>query len=114
MRIDVRADTFRLAEAFTISRGSRTEARVLTVTVEDGAARGRGECVPYARYGETLDSVTAQIRSLPERFDRRALRNCCRPAPRATPSIARCGIWRPRAPAAASGSSPACPSRAPK
>lgn len=54
-------DSFRLAEVFTISRGSRTEAKVLTVTVEENGHIGRGECVPYARYGETLDSVTAQI-----------------------------------------------------
>lgn len=54
-------DSFRLAEVFTISRGSRTEAKVLTVTIEQNGYTGRGECVPYARYGETLDSVVAQI-----------------------------------------------------
>lgn len=64
MKIDVTRDTFRLAEVFTISRGSRTEAQVLTVTVTDGPHQGRGECVPYARYGETLESVTAQIEAL--------------------------------------------------
>ncbi|MBO27660.1 MAG: dipeptide epimerase [Rhodobacteraceae bacterium] len=64
MEIDVTRDTFRLAEVFTISRGSRTEAQVLTVTVTNGPHRGRGECVPYARYGETLESVTAQIEAL--------------------------------------------------
>ncbi len=61
MQIDVTADRFRLAEVFTISRGSRTAADVLTVTVSDAGYVGRGECVPYARYGETLESVTAQI-----------------------------------------------------
>jgi len=61
VRISVRAETFRLAEVFTISRGSRTAAEVLTVTVNDGKATGRGECVPYARYDETLESVIAQI-----------------------------------------------------
>ena len=61
MQVSVTRDVFRLAQVFTISRGSRTEAQVLTVTVNEGAHRGRGECVPYARYGETLDSVTAQI-----------------------------------------------------
>jgi L-alanine-DL-glutamate epimerase-like enolase superfamily enzyme len=64
MEIEVSRDVFRLRQAFTISRGSRTEAQVLTVTVRDGDAGGRGECVPYARYGETLDSVTAQIEGL--------------------------------------------------
>lgn len=61
MRIEVTRDIFRLAQVFTISRGSRTQADVLTVSVTIGGVRGRGECVPYARYGETLDSVTAQI-----------------------------------------------------
>lgn len=61
MRIEVTRDVFRLAQVFTISRGSRTQADVLTASVTIGGVRGRGECVPYARYGETLDSVTAQI-----------------------------------------------------
>ena len=52
--ITVTAERFRLAEVFTIARGSRTEAQVLTVVIERGGVRGRGECVPYARYGETL------------------------------------------------------------
>lgn len=64
MQITVTPDTFRLAEVFTISRGSRTEAKVLTVRVTDGAHQGWGECVPYARYDETLESVTAQIEGL--------------------------------------------------
>lgn len=59
--VRITRDSFRLAEVFTISRGSRTEAQVLTVHVEQDGHVGRGECVPYARYGETLDSVTAQI-----------------------------------------------------
>ncbi|SFR59650.1 L-alanine-DL-glutamate epimerase [Yoonia tamlensis] len=61
MQIDVNADVFRLAQVFTISRGSRTQAEVLTVRVQDGGVQGWGECVPYARYAETLASVTAQI-----------------------------------------------------
>ncbi|MEC8795020.1 MAG: dipeptide epimerase, partial [Pseudomonadota bacterium] len=47
MDIRVVPDSFRLAQAFTISRGSRTEAQVLTVTVRDGEHQGWGECVPY-------------------------------------------------------------------
>ena len=64
MKIEVTADVFRLAEVFTISRGSRTEAKVLTVRVSDGGVTGWGECVPYARYDETLKSVTAQVEGL--------------------------------------------------
>ncbi len=65
MKLTVTADTFQLAQVFTIARGSRTEAKVLTVTITDGGQTGWGECVPYARYGETLESVTAQIENLP-------------------------------------------------
>ena len=68
--IEVRRDVFRLAEAFTISRGSRTEAQVLTVSVSRDGITGWGECVPYARYDETLDSVAAQIAGLPEGISR--------------------------------------------
>ncbi|MCZ4351837.1 dipeptide epimerase [Roseovarius aestuarii] len=68
MQISVTRDIFPLAQVFTISRGSRSEAQVLTVTVSGGGAVGRGECVPYARYGETLDSVTDQIMALAPLF----------------------------------------------
>ena len=71
--ISVRADVFRLAEVFTISRGAKTEAQVLTVSVTREGVTGRGECVPYARYGESLESVAAQIAALPEGITRAAL-----------------------------------------
>jgi len=61
VKIDVSQDVFALAEVFTISRGSRTQAQVLTVRVEEQGHVGWGECVPYARYGETMDSVSEQI-----------------------------------------------------
>ena len=66
-------DVFRLAQVFTISRGSRSEAQVLTVRITEGGVTGWGECVPYARYDETLDSVTAQIEGLPENVTRAGL-----------------------------------------
>ncbi|MFD1343582.1 N-acetyl-D-Glu racemase DgcA [Litorisediminicola beolgyonensis] len=91
MQIDVTRDVFRLAEAFTISRGSRTEAQVLTVTVRDGGHEGRGECVPYARYDETLESVEAEIRGLPERFDREELQALL-PAGAARNAVD-CALW---------------------
>ena len=59
---EVREDVFPLAEVFTISRGSRTEARVVTVEVESKGFRGWGEAVPYARYGETVEGVIADIK----------------------------------------------------
>ncbi len=70
MEISVSTNSFQLAQVFTISRGSRTQADVLTVNVARGAHRGWGECVPYARYGETMESVAAQVKGLPRLFDR--------------------------------------------
>ena len=64
MRITVQPETFQLAQVFTISRGSRSQAEVLTVRIERDGVIGWGECVPYARYGESLASVTAQINAL--------------------------------------------------
>ena len=73
MHIEVTSDVFKLAQVFTISRGSRTEAKVLTVRISDGGVMGWGECVPYARYGETLESVTSQIEGLSGDVTRAAL-----------------------------------------
>src|SRR5207248_4592751 len=53
-----------LAQAFTISRGSRTTAEVVVAEVHDGEFRGRGECVPYPRYGESVDSVVAALEAM--------------------------------------------------
>ncbi len=91
MQITVTRDTFRLAETFTISRGSRTEAKVLTVRVTDGTHQGWGECVPYARYGETLDSVSAQIEALPEGITRESLQEAM--APGAARNAVDCALW---------------------
>ncbi|MBD3787259.1 MAG: dipeptide epimerase [Sphingomonadales bacterium] len=89
--LSVTADVFRLAEVFTISRGSRTEARVLTVRIERGGVTGWGECVPYARYGESLDSVTAQIEALPAGITRAELQEAM--APGAARNAVDCALW---------------------
>lgn len=60
-QLAVDVDRFPLAARFVISRGAKTEAVVVTATISEGDCRGRGECVPYGRYGESLDSVLAQI-----------------------------------------------------
>jgi L-alanine-DL-glutamate epimerase-like enolase superfamily enzyme len=64
MELAVQIERWPLAHAFTISRGSKTEAVVVTVELHDDGQRGRGECVPYARYGETPERVAAAIESL--------------------------------------------------
>jgi L-alanine-DL-glutamate epimerase-like enolase superfamily enzyme len=89
--ITVLPDTFRLAQVFTISRGSRTEAKVLTVRITRDGVTGWGECVPYARYDETLDSVTAQIEGLPDGIDRAALQSAL-PAGAARNAVD-CALW---------------------
>jgi L-Ala-D/L-Glu epimerase len=64
MDLSVRIERWPLASAFTISRGSKTEAVVVVAELSDGHHRGRGECVPYARYGETPDGVMTAIEKL--------------------------------------------------
>ena len=63
--IEVISEGFALNRPFVISRGSRVKAEVLTVRITRNGQTGRGECVPYARYGETHASVAAQIAGLP-------------------------------------------------
>ncbi|SMX40243.1 N-acetyl-D-Glu racemase DgcA [Maliponia aquimaris] len=91
MTITVTRDVFRLAEAFTISRGSRTKAQVLTVRIARGGVTGQGECVPYARYGETLDSVTDEIAALPGDVTRDALQGLLPPG--AARNAVDCALW---------------------
>jgi L-Ala-D/L-Glu epimerase len=63
-RLSVTIERWPIAGVFTISRGSRTEAVVVTVIIEDDQTIGRGEAVPYARYGETVDGVVASIEEM--------------------------------------------------
>jgi L-alanine-DL-glutamate epimerase-like enolase superfamily enzyme len=53
-----------IAGSFAISRGVKTEAVVVVAELSDGKARGRGECVPYARYGESVESVVAALEAM--------------------------------------------------
>jgi len=93
-------DAFRIDGTFTIARGSRTVAEVLTVHLESTAADGRrsvgrGECMPYARYGESLDSVTATIESVRDPIERGADREALQtllPAGAARNALD-CALW---------------------
>jgi L-Ala-D/L-Glu epimerase len=62
--LTVRSERWPIAGAFTISRGSKTEAEVVVAELTDGAVAGRGECTPYPRYGETVAGVAAAIAGL--------------------------------------------------
>jgi len=63
-QLSVRVETWPIAGQFTISRGAKTEAQVVVAELDDGTARGRGECVPYARYGESVEGVAAALEAL--------------------------------------------------
>ena len=60
-KLSVAIETYPIAGRFVISRGAKTEAVVVTATLTEARGVGRGECVPYARYGESVDSVIATI-----------------------------------------------------
>jgi L-Ala-D/L-Glu epimerase len=62
--LTVRTESWPIAGTFTISRGSKTEAEVVVAELSEGGFCGRGECVPYARYGETVAGVAAAIAGL--------------------------------------------------
>lgn len=91
MQIEVRAESFPLASVFTISRGSRTEAHVVTVRISRNGVHGQGECVPYSRYGESIESVVRQIESLPSKFSRMELQELLPPG--AARNAVDCALW---------------------
>lgn len=63
-QLTLRSESWPIRGTFTISRGSKTSADVVVVELREGGATGRGEAVPYARYGESLQSVMGQIEGL--------------------------------------------------
>ena len=89
--ITVTRDRFALKRTFTISRGSKTMAEVLTVQITRDGVTGRGECVPYARYGGTLDGDQALIAALPPDITRAALQHAL-PAGSARNAVD-CALW---------------------
>ena len=94
-RLSVRHTPYRLAGTFSISRGSRTVADTLVVTIAGEGLTGRGECVPYARYGESLDGVRTQIEAIRPAVEEgldRALLQRSMPAGAARNAID-CALW---------------------
>ncbi|MEA2894237.1 MAG: L-Ala-D/L-Glu epimerase [Bradyrhizobium sp.] len=65
-----RIERWPIAGAFTISRGAKTEAITVLAEVSQGGHTGRGECVPYARYGETPEATLAALLSMREALDK--------------------------------------------
>lgn len=89
------AERWPIAGSFAISRGSKTEAVVVVAELGDGKARGRGECVPYPRYGESVESVMTQINTMRSQLaaglDRRALQTAMPPG--AARNALDCAFW---------------------
>lgn len=84
-----------LREVFAISRGSKTSSEVVVAEITEGDVRGRGECLPYARYGESIDSVLAQIELIRESIcaglDRAGLQSAMPPG--AARNAVDCALW---------------------
>ena len=99
LTIEATVESWPIAGAFVIARGAKREANVVVAQVSDGRSPGRGECVPYARYGETVEGVRDAILAIAARCTTAPCCGRCRPAPPATRSTARCGTTRPSAPA---------------
>src|SRR6266852_3649246 len=93
MQIEAREEIWPLKQLFRISRGSRTEARLIVAIVGDGDHIGRGEAVPIRRYSQTSDSALAQIESIKNErnLDRTRLQTLL------PPGVARnaldCALW---------------------
>ncbi len=91
----LRRESWPIRGSFRISRGAKTAADVLVVELSRDGARGRGECVPYSRYGESLEGVAAEIEALrgaiESGLDRAALQSAL-PAGAARNAVD-CALW---------------------
>jgi L-alanine-DL-glutamate epimerase-like enolase superfamily enzyme len=95
LSLSVRTERWPIAGVFTIARGAKTEALVVVAEISDGTTIGRGECVPYRRYGETAEGVAAAIEAMrgkiADGLDRRALQAAM--APGAARNALDCACW---------------------
>ncbi|MBB3464653.1 N-acetyl-D-Glu racemase DgcA [Rhizobium sp. BK377] len=93
--LDIQMNSFPIAGTFTISRGAKTSAEVITCTLTESGAKGWGECVPYRRYGETTESVMAHIEAarplIEDGISRAALLHAMPPG--AARNAVDCALW---------------------
>lgn len=89
--IEAAIESWPIAGAFVISRGAKREATVVVARVSDGSAVGRGECVPYPRYGQTPEATLSAIRSAPADLDRERLQREW--PPDAARNALDCALW---------------------
>jgi hypothetical protein len=66
---------FDLLQPFAISRGARSLAQVIEVNISRFGCIGRGESLPYVRYGDSFESVSDQISQVPDTVTRADLQN---------------------------------------
>ncbi|HVB16027.1 MAG TPA: N-acetyl-D-Glu racemase DgcA [Stellaceae bacterium] len=94
-RLSVTRGSWQLAQPFAISRGSKTAAEVVVAEISDGEFRGRGECVPSPRYGESVDSVVRTLEAMRgavfSGLDRRELQQAMPPG--AARNALDCAFW---------------------
>ena len=93
--LSVSVERFPIRGGFTISRGAKHEAVVVVATIRDGDHQGRGECVPYARYGESVESVAQAIEAcgpaIAKGLDRAGLQASLPPG--AARNALDCALW---------------------
>jgi L-alanine-DL-glutamate epimerase-like enolase superfamily enzyme len=93
--LTIREERWPLASAFVISRGAKTEAHVVVAELTDGGYVGRGEAVPYRRYGESVETVLAEMEGVREAVARGLNRNALQIAlpPGAARNALDCALW---------------------
>lgn len=93
--LEATSQTFPVAGSFTISRGSRTEVQVIYCRIIQDGVEGVGECVPYARYGESIEGVLKDIQAVAEQvaqgLDRQTLQKIMKPG--AARNAVDCALW---------------------
>ncbi|MDQ0395163.1 N-acetyl-D-Glu racemase DgcA [Labrys monachus] len=94
-RLSIAVERWPLAAVFTIARGSRTEAVVVVVEISCGDHVGRGECVPYARYGETVEGIAEAIEAQRAAIEAEASRDALQRSmpPGAARNAVDCALW---------------------
>ena len=94
-KLRIAHESWPIAGAFTISRVSKTSDEVVTVTLEQDGSVGLGECVPYARYGETEETTMTALEAARQAIERGVARNdiAALVEPKAARNALDCALW---------------------
>jgi L-Ala-D/L-Glu epimerase len=95
LNLTIKTERWPIQGSFAISRGAKTEAVVVVAELEDGRAAGHGECVPYARYHESVESVTAALEAMRPRLSKHFKRHELQAImpPGAARNALDCALW---------------------